>query len=127
MIFTDKAGEDLVISEDLFRAADGALKLDKGPRKLYMPLIARTLQEPDEIWWVWEQRRNALGSYTLRRRYIARFDIEGTQAPGVVVFEHGQDGWTGSTAFSPNADRRAGSQDAYLNRQRGGTLAYRKK
>lgn len=127
VIFTDKAGEDLVISEDLFRAADGALKLDKGPRKLYMPLIARTLQEPDEIWWVWEQRRNALGSYTLRRRYIARFDIEGTQAPGVVVFEHGQDGWTGSTAFSPNADRRAGSQDAYLNRQRGGTLAYRKK
>ena len=127
VIFTDKAGENLVISEDLFRAADGRLKLAQAGRKLYLPLIARALKDPDEIWWVWDELRSQPGAYTLRRRYIARFDVEGTQAPGLVVFEHGKNGWTGTTAFPPNADRSPAAQNRQLDRQRGGTLAYRRK
>lgn len=126
VIFTDKAGEDLVISEDLFRDAAGALKLNKGPRKRYLPIVARALKEPDEIWWIWEEIKDAPGRYQLRRRYISRFTVDGSQVPGLVVFEHGQNGWTGTTAFAPNADRNANNQDRYLSRQRAGTLAYRR-
>lgn len=131
VIFTDKAREDLVISEDLFRNAAGALKLDKGPRSRYLPLVARTLMEPDEVWWIWEKRiKKAVSEpdrYTLRRRYIARFTVDGSPVPGLVVFEHGQDGWKGTTAFAPNANRGQASQDRYLSQQRNGTLAYRRK
>jgi len=127
VIFTDKAGEDLVISEDLFRDTNGGLKLHKGPRKLFLPLVARTLREPDEIWWIWHQDNKNADRWFLRRRYIARFDVDGRQRPGLVVFEHGQDGWTGTTAFAPNADRSPASQNRSLDSQRAGTLAYRRK
>ncbi len=127
VIFTDKAGEDLVISEDLFRRADGSLKIGAGDRRLYIALLARTVREPDEIWWTWEEMRERPGAWTLRRRYIARYEIEGSQAPGVAVFEHGEDGWTGTTAFAPQSERNPESQNRYINRQRGGTLAYRRK
>lgn len=126
VIFTDKVGEDLVISEDLFRELSGELKLKKGPRKIYLPLIAKALKDPDEIWWVWHQH-DKTGDWFLRRRYIARYNIEGRDVPGLTVFEHGQDGWTGVTAFSPNADKSAGSQARYIAQQRSGTLAYRRK
>lgn len=35
----------------------------------------------------------------VRRRYVARFEIEGQQAPALVVFDRGEDGWHGTTAF----------------------------
>ncbi len=128
VVFTDKAGEDLIISEDLFRDTRGALKIGKSEnRRTYVKLLAMAVRDPDEIWWTWEQLKDAPDRWTLRRRYIARFNIEGRQAPGLAVFEHGQDGWTGSTTFAPQSDRGGNSQDRYLNRQRGGTLAYRKK
>ncbi|PIW30405.1 MAG: phage head morphogenesis protein, partial [Rhodospirillales bacterium CG15_BIG_FIL_POST_REV_8_21_14_020_66_15] len=127
VIFTDKAGEDLVISDDLFREAGGALKIGKSRnRRAYVKLLARAVKEPDEIWWIWEQVKDRPGTWTLRRRYIARFEIEGSQAPGLAVFEHGQDGWTGVTAFEPQSNRSAQSQDRYLQGQRAGTLAYRR-
>ncbi len=128
VIFTDKAGEDLVISEDLFRDAKGALKIGKSKnRRAYIKLLALAVQAPDEIWWLWEELKDAPGTWSLRRRYIARFNIEGRQAPGLAVFEHGQDGWTGTTAFEPRSDRSGASQDRYINKQRSGTLAYRRK
>lgn len=128
VIFTDKAGEDLVISEDLFRDVRGVLKIGKSKnRRAYIKLLALAVQSPDEIWWLWEELKDAPGTWSLRRRYIARFNIEGRQAPGLAVFEHGQDGWTGTTAFEPRSDRSGASQDRYINKQRSGTLAYRRK
>lgn len=128
VIFTDKAGEDLVISEDLFRDGKGALKIGKSRnRRSYIKLLAMAVRDPDEIWWTWEHLKDAPGHWSLRRRYIARFDIEGRQAPGLAVFEHGQDGWTGTTAFEPRSDRSGESQDRYINKQRSGTIAYRRK
>lgn len=124
--FTDKVGERLVISEDLFRHADGSLKLHKGLRKTYLPLMAAAIKDPDEIWWIWEELRNKPGVWILRRRYLARWSLGDGQVPALSVFDHGKDGWTGTTIFPPKVDRTPQAQNDYLNAQRGGTLAYRR-
>jgi hypothetical protein len=41
----------------------------------------------------------ALQKAVVRRRYIARFAVEGQEVPALVVFELGGDGWAGITAF----------------------------
>ena len=64
-----------------------------------MPLLAQALIDPDEIWvrveWHYTQKKAVV-----RRRYIARFEVDGQQAPALVVFDLGEDGWSGTTAFS---------------------------
>lgn len=64
-----------------------------------MPLLARALADPDEIWgrleWHYAQKKAVV-----RRRYIARFEVDGQQTPALVVFDLGEDGWSGTTAFS---------------------------
>jgi len=125
--FTDAAGERLVISEDLFRAADGTLKLNKENRHRYLLLTAAAIKAPDEIWWLWQELTDKPGTWTLRRRHIARWDMGGGQAPAFSVFEHGPSGWIGVTTFAPKAGRAADAQDRYLNQYRGGLLAWRRK
>lgn len=126
--FIDKVGEPLTISADLFTAADGVLKATKAGRAPYLLLLADSIKNPDEIWWVWE-----LGSKTkkpiLRRRYISRFDLGDTQAPALSVFEFDRSGWewNGVTNFAPNQNRGPASQDRQLERQRDQLLAYRRK
>ena len=82
----------------LFTDAKGNLKVTKRGREQYLPLLARALLEPDEIWarveWMHSQARAVV-----RRRYVARFVVEGEQAPALAVFEHGADGWSGVTTF----------------------------
>lgn len=38
----------------------------------------------------------------IRRRYIARFEIEGHPQPALVAFEDDPDGWIAVTAFAPD-------------------------
>jgi len=125
--FTDKAGERLVISEDLFKAADGTSKANKQNRGKFLLLTAAAIKEPDEIWWMWEEFRSKPGSWSLRRRHIARWDLGDGQAPALSVFEHGQSGWTGITSFAPRGVNSKEAQDRYLNQWRGGLLAWRRK
>jgi hypothetical protein len=69
------------------------------------------LLEPDEIWvrleWLY-----ALGKAVVRRRYIARFAVEGQEVPTLAVFELGSDGWAGVTTFQgrPRPDWRVGTR-----------------
>lgn len=111
----DVSGESLVIGEDLFKDRSGGSKVKKFGRDKYLPLLAATIQSPDEIWHVWEQRNNL--PPVLRRRYITRFDDGRSQA--VAVFDTGKDGWTGVTVFQ-STDR------SYIEKQRRGTLVYRR-
>jgi SPP1 gp7 family putative phage head morphogenesis protein len=125
-IFTDKIGEPLVISDDLFRSPDGTVKVRKRGRGPLMRMLAATLKDPDEIWWIWEESRTKPGTWLLRRRYIGRWSVAGTQETGLAVFDCNQDGWTGVTALAPSpADRRR--QDRYIYGLRAGTLAWRRK
>lgn len=105
-IVRDVIGERLVVGADLFKDASGEWKADKRGRGRFLPLLARTLLDPDEIWtrieWLYGQQRAAV-----RRRYIARFVVEGENTPALLVFESGPDGWSGVTAFAAsrqNAD-----------------------
>ena len=98
-IFEDVIGERVAVGKELFQTAQGEWKADKRERGPYMPLLAQALIDPDEIWvrleWHYAQKKALV-----RRRYVARFEIEGQQAPALVVFDRGEDGWYGTTAFS---------------------------
>lgn len=97
-IVRDVIGERLVVGQELFTDAKGNLKVTKRGREQYLPLLARALLEPDEIWarieWMHSQARAVV-----RRRYVARFVVEGEQATALAVFEQGADGWSGVTTF----------------------------
>lgn len=98
-IFADVTGERLVVGKELFQKSDGQWKADKRERGPFMPLLAQALLEPDEIWvrleWHFAQKKALV-----RRRYVARFEVDGQDAPALVVFDLGSDGWFGTTAFS---------------------------
>lgn len=104
-IVRDVVGERLVVGADLFKDVAGEWKADKRGRGRFLPLLARALLDPDEIWtrieWLYGQQRASV-----RRRYVARFMVEGEETPALLVFESGPDGWGGVTAFS------ASGQDA---------------
>ncbi len=117
VVFTDKVGEPVAIGADLFAMPDGRIKVTKRGRERTLLLLADTIKDPDEIWWRWEEFPK--GKTQLLRRYVARWRVEGRKVDAITVFEVGRDGWSGVTAFP--ADR-----EAYLRRQRGGTLAYRR-
>jgi hypothetical protein len=46
--------------------------------------------------------------------------LQGSDTPAFVMFQWGRDGWSGITAFGPDTQR-------YLERQRRGILAWRRK
>lgn len=118
LLYTDAAGGHVEISEALFRTADGQFKVTKGGRERYVRLLARAIQDPDEIWLVWgtigKQRK-----VSLRRRYLARFKIEGEESPLFVTFERDARTWSGTTAF-------AARNPDYLLNQRVGKRVYRR-
>jgi phage-Barnase-EndoU-ColicinE5/D-RelE like nuclease2/Phage Mu protein F like protein len=104
-VFRDVIGECLVVGKELFQTPEGKWKADKQGRGHYMPLLAQALRSPDEIWvrleWMYAQQRAVV-----RRRYVARLDIEGITTPALIVFDLGADGWSGVTAF-PSATQDA--------------------
>lgn len=92
-ITRDVLGERLVIGAEQFRTGDGwgAFATTSGR---YTLLLADAIRDPDEIWaridW-----NGAVGAAVVRRRYLARYVVPGSQEPIVVVFETGTDGWAG--------------------------------
>lgn len=97
-VFRDVIGERLVVGKELFTDVKGNIKADKRGRGPFMSLLARALQEPDEI-WVRLEWLQAMEKAVVRRRYVARFEVDGQEAPALAVFELGQDGWAGVTTF----------------------------
>lgn len=123
-LIEDVAGEPLVISDSFFYrggvAGQGPIKLDdQGFRTEHLLLLAEALLSPDEIWWAWEWF-DALGRWQLRRRYLARFVIDGEQRTIILSMNTGAAGWEGVSAF---LSKRG---DNYLANQRGGVLAWRR-
>ena len=102
-VFKDVTGEELTIAETMLRsnrnsAQPGKLKLGKGKRKLYMPLLAHTLKHPDEKWE--DSKRGRQGKMIPHWRYLARWKIAGGQdVYGVSVFEFVENEWRGVTTF----------------------------
>lgn len=118
-VVRDVIGERLVVGKDLFiERKSGQLKANKRGRGQWLLMLADALRQPDEIWTRLEWL-GALGKAVVRRRYIARYTVEGEIAPAVAVFEVGQDGWVGVTTFPP-------ADGAYVEGMRQGIRLYRR-
>jgi len=118
-VFRDVTGDALVIGREMFtNAKAGATQLAKQLKPRELPLLAKAIKTPDEIWahLVWQPD---LGKAVLRRRYLAHFEVTGQSAPAVAVFDQGGDGWDGMTGFVDDSER-------YLEALRLGVLLYRR-
>lgn len=98
-IVRDVIGERIVVGAEMFQDGQGAWTVLNGGRARYLPLFAETLRTPDEIWTRLEWHEGLQQAF-VRRRYIARFNIDGQNAPALAVFERGADGWTGLASFA---------------------------
>ena len=94
-VFEDVAGDHLAIGDALFRGKFGEWKSTKRGRGRAALLLADTIRSPDEIRMAFDPRAKRL-----RRRYIARWSVEGEEIPTLVVFEWSKDLWTGVTAMT---------------------------
>ena len=117
-IFKDVLGESLVISDALFTSRSGHSKLKKRGREVYLKILAQVLKTPDEI-WVRTEHHHHLNLLIVRRRYIARFELDEAEnnVPALAVFDVGHDGWEGTTIFAPD-------KEAYLEQVRTGVMLY---
>jgi hypothetical protein len=116
-VFTDKIGEPLIISDELFRGADGSMKVRKRGRERYLPMLAETVKEPYEIWLV-PMQENRTGRIVLRKRFLRGFSTgPDNKLAGFAAFEYGPDGWNGVTAFRPD-------ELSYVDKARNGVLLY---
>lgn len=116
-VFVDKIGEPLIISDELFRGADGVMKVKKRGRERYLPLLAETVKEPYEIWLV-PMKEKRTGRIVLRKRFIRGFSTGSEdKLSGFAAFEYGPDGWNGVTAFRPD-------ELIYADKARNGVLLY---
>jgi SPP1 gp7 family putative phage head morphogenesis protein len=120
--FVDVVGEALLITDELFKSIDGELKIEKRGREQFVRFIADTIKMPDEV-WVLEEDHRAKGKKVIRRRYIARFQIDGQAKPIIGVFEVGADGWRGVTGYQAQT---ADDADTLINSARRGELVYRR-
>jgi hypothetical protein len=127
--FTDAAGSTLAITKALFQDGKGDFKwlakADKSHRLPYMNLLAMTLLEPDEIWWLWVQDAKENGRWRLKRRYLRAFEIAGSNEFAYGIFEWKQTGWDGSTVFM-GSQKSEKSREKYFDGQRDGRMMFKK-
>jgi hypothetical protein len=118
VVYEDKAGDALAISDELFRRRDGSYKVMKRGRAPHVRYLARTIQEPDEIW----ARLEKIGDrWRLARRYVARWHTDSMNEPLLAAFEWRGDAWRrGLTTFKADSER-------YLDNQRTGIRLYRRR
>lgn len=104
-VVRDVIGERLVVGKSMFDDVEGAILAGQDDQARHLPLLAHALLSPDEIWtrieWLATSQRAVV-----RRRYVARFVLDGQDTPTVAVFETSADGWSGVT-FSQGAGRDA--------------------
>jgi hypothetical protein len=121
VVVQDKMDESLQLGKELFLDRSGKhggeYKAIARGRERYLPMLAETIKDPDEIWvrmeWHAEKQK-----YVVRRRYIANWALEDGTA-GLAVFETGLDGWAGITSH------QTGDMD-YLAKSRQGIQLYRR-
>jgi len=129
-VFEDVTGEPLTLSAELFtdraktaRAGSPIYKVQKNGREAWLPLLAQTIREPQEIWERVEYHA-ALDKTVLRRRYLAWWELAGQEQPGLAVFEWAAQWWAGVTTFPP-AFAVPEDLAAYIAEQRRGLLRWR--
>ena len=125
VLWEDRVGTLIPISEELFRARDGSWKLHKRGRDIYAPLFAEAIIDPDEIWLGLRTKEldgfPGYEDWAINRRYIRADRQTGIYA----VFDIGRRWWEATTAFAPR--NRSKPDFNYLHRQRSGKLLWKRK
>lgn len=116
----DQSGQAVLISDALFRNADGVWKAQKRGRAVQLERLAEAVFDPDEIWVDWGEAPN--GMRRLVRRYL-RWDPE---LAAFSTFEWSMRGWSGLTAFDPRRGKANKPRLSYLENARRGALLYRR-
>ncbi len=127
VLFKDKAGGNVLVSDELFRDGRGNLKSLKRGREVHAAQLAEAIRDPDEIWIGVVDRAipSAQGGGTekvIDRRYIKADPKTGLLA----IFELFQDVWTGKTAFQPLKKDSVKTDVNQINKRRGGKLVYKR-
>ncbi|WP_421579114.1 PBECR2 nuclease fold domain-containing protein [Shinella sp. M31] len=117
--FRDRSGGIVSMSKAMFETRDDAgnvtgSKSNKYERGPYMPLLAATIRDPDEIWVDWAAVTSGI---VLKRSYIRRFVLPDKKAL-FVRFEWTSKGWIAITGFQ--------SADRYVRKFRTGAMLYRR-
>ncbi|WP_254446854.1 PBECR2 nuclease fold domain-containing protein, partial [Ruegeria sp. HKCCD8929] len=121
VVYRDRSGHAVVISDQLFRNAAGAWKVLKFGREVDIERLAEAIFDPDEIWVDWVVMPD--GSRRLVRRYL-RWHSETGSYSSFVWTSHI---WQGLTSFAPRKRGGKGKPDqSYLEKHRRGALAYRR-
>jgi len=125
VLFEDKAGGRVPVSDLLFRNRSGQLKVMKGDRAKLTSLLAEALMDPDEIWIGVGQKADPVDreqeELVVDRRYIRADPSNGL----LIVFEIGEKWWEAITAY--NTTTKSGKPDLKtLDRRRGGKLLYKR-
>ena len=89
-VFADVIGERLVFGPEMLRGDRAGILRDS--RAPYLPLLAETIREPDEIWTRIEYDA-ASGAAQVARRYLARRTLPGLDQPLLLVWERRGNGW----------------------------------
>lgn len=122
-LFIDRTGTRIPISELMLMDRNGAFKLRKRGRELYMARLAETILDPDEIWiGVTEVPVPGMPGATelvVDRRYI-RVDRESGM---IAVFQIGRHWWDQITVY-PTSDSRGRPDLSLLDLRRGGKLLW---
>jgi hypothetical protein len=94
-LFIDKVNDPMVIDDSLFLAATGHSKIKKQDRHLYLDEIAKTIQDPDEIYLYFDEKSNRLIKKMFRYYQGEREAKRAIQ----VAFEYQEDKTQGITAY----------------------------
>lgn len=121
VLFEDKAGTRMPISDQLFRDAAGALKVMKRGRHRLVAMMAETLMDPDEI-WMGVARKADSGDHVVDRRYIRVDPVTAIQ----IVFEIGDRFWEAVTSYNPTT-KKGDADFRALDKRRGGKLLYKRR
>lgn len=119
-LFRDKAGHVIPVSDELFRAHTGELKIKKSGREQAIEFLADTLIDPDEIWI--DFATNPKGQTYLVRRYLRYFEA----AAGFASFSWTSAGWHQQTIFDPKRKNGKRPDFGYLTKYRKGALLYKR-
>ncbi|WP_170431925.1 phage portal protein family protein [Ruegeria arenilitoris] len=120
-VFRDRAGQAVVISDQLFRNADSSWKVLKFGREIDIERLAEAIFDPDEIWVDWEVE--GAGHTRLVRRYL-RWHSETSSYSS---FVWNTQAWHGMTSFAPRKRGGKGKPDkSYIEKHRRGALIFRR-
>ncbi len=126
VLFEDRAGDRIPISDQYFRTARGDLKVGKRDRGPFTPLMAETIMDPDEIWVGVVSRPDPVDD-TVKNLIVDRRYIRVDQETGlVVVLQIGRKFWEAVTAYLPT-DKKGRPDLKLLDRRRGGKLLWKRR